>query len=176
MIHLSNSITVYKIQDRRAFMIKITPFSWFNGQAEEAAVFYTSIFKNSRIDIITRYGEAGPGPKGSVMTVSFVIAGQEFTALNGGPEFTFTEAISFVVNCKTQKEVDEFWEKLSAGGTKGQCGWLKDKFGVSWQVVPNILPEMLSDPDPEKSKSVMEALLPMTKIDIAALKKAYGKE
>ena len=147
-------------------MQKIIPFLWFDNQAEEAMNFYTSIFKNSKVGNITRYGDAGPGPKGSVMTVSFELEGQEFTALNGGPEFKFTEAISFFVNCKSQEEVDELWEKLSAGGEEGPCGWLKDKFGVSWQIVPTVLIEMLNDPDPEKSKRVTEAMLQVKKIDI----------
>jgi len=155
-------------------MPRITPFLWFDTQAEEAARFYASIFKNSKIVTIARYGEAGPGPKGSVMTVVFELEGQEFIALNGGPQFKFTEAISFSVNCQTQKEVDEFWEKLSKGGEEGPCGWLKDKYGLSWQINPVILGEMLSDPDPKKSRRVMEAMLKMKKIDIAALKKAYN--
>ena len=155
-------------------MPRITPFLWFDTQAEEAARFYASIFKNSKIVTIARYGEAGPGPKGSVMTVVFELEGQEFIALNGGPQFKFTEAISFSVNCQTQQEVDEFWEKLSKGGEEGPCGWLKDKYGLSWQINPVILGEMLSDPDPKKSRRVMEAMLKMKKIDIAALKKAYN--
>ncbi len=155
-------------------MQKITPFLWFNDQAEEAAKFYTKIFKNSKIKSIARYGDAGPGLNGSVMTASFEIDGQEFVALNGGPIFTFTPAISFVVNCRTQAEVDRFWEKLSEGGEKGQCGWLKDKFGVSWQIVPTILEKMVADRDREKSNRVMLAMLQMTKIDIAALKEAYA--
>jgi predicted 3-demethylubiquinone-9 3-methyltransferase (glyoxalase superfamily) len=154
-------------------MPKITPFLWFDGQAEEAANFYASVFKNSRVLNITRYGEAGPGPEGSVMTVVFELDGQEFIALNGGPQFKFTEAVSFSVACKTQEEVDEFWEKLSEGGEQGPCGWLKDKYGLSWQVEPTILSEMLDDPDPAKSKRVMEAMLKMKKIDIAGLKRAY---
>jgi len=154
-------------------MPRITPFLWFDSQAEEAARFYVSIFKNSKIVKVARYGEAGPGPKGSVMTVVFELEGQEFIALNGGPQFKFTEAISFSVSCNTQKEVDEFWEKLSKGGEEGPCGWLKDKYGLSWQINPAILGEMLSDPDPKKSRRVMEAMLKMKKIDIAALKKAY---
>ena len=152
---------------------KITPFLWFDNQAEEAVNFYVSIFKNSKITSIDRYGEAGPGPKGTVMTASFELEGQGFMALNGGPEFRFTEAISFFVSCETQAEVDELWEKLSAGGEKGPCGWLKDKYGVSWQIVPTILGELLNDPDPEKSKRVMQAMLQMKKIDINALKRAY---
>ena len=154
-------------------MQKITPFLWFNDQAEEAMKFYTSIFKNSKILGVTRYGEAGPGPKGTVMVGTFELEGQEFMALNGGPVFTFTEAISFVVDCKTQHEVDELWEKLSAGGETGQCGWLKDKFGVSWQIVPSALREMMSGPDPEKTKRMTQAMLKMTKLDIASLKRAY---
>ena len=156
-------------------MQKITPFLWFDTRAEEAANFYVSIFKNSKILKITRYGEAGPGPTGSVMTVHFELDGQEFIALNGGPQFKFSEAISFSVNCETQQEVDEFWEKLSAGGEEGPCGWLKDKYGLSWQINPRALGEMLSDPDPGKSKRVMEAMLQMKKIDIAGLKKAYDQ-
>ncbi len=152
---------------------KITPFLWFDNQAEEAANFYVSIFKNSKVVNITHYGEVGPGPKGSVMTVTFQLYGQEFVALNGGPQFKFTEAISFVVNCETQEEVDELWEKLSEGGEKGQCGWLKDKYGVSWQIVPTVLGEMLNDPDPVKSQRVMHAMLQMRKIDIGKLKQAY---
>jgi predicted 3-demethylubiquinone-9 3-methyltransferase (glyoxalase superfamily) len=154
-------------------MPKITPFLWFDGKAEEAAKFYISIFKNSKIRSITRYGQGSPGPAGTVMTVSFELDGQTFTALNGGPAFKFTEAISFVVNCDTQEEVDEFWEKLSEGGTTNQCGWLKDKFGVSWQIVPTVLIEMLQDKDAEKSKRVMQAMLQMTKIDVKGLKRAY---
>jgi predicted 3-demethylubiquinone-9 3-methyltransferase (glyoxalase superfamily) len=154
-------------------MQKITPFLWFDNQAEEAANFYVSIFKNSKIVTITRYGEAGPGPAGSAMTVVFQLDGQEFIALNGGPQSKFTEAISFSVDCTTQHEVDEFWEKLAEGGVEGQCGWLKDKYGLSWQINPTILGQMLSDPDPQKSKRVMEAMLKMRKIDIQGLKKAY---
>jgi predicted 3-demethylubiquinone-9 3-methyltransferase (glyoxalase superfamily) len=155
-------------------MQKITPFLWFDSQAEEAARFYCSIFKNSKIGAIARYGEAGPGPKGSVMTVAFELDGQPFTALNGGPHFKFTEAVSFVVNCRDQAEVDEMWDKLSAGGETSQCGWLNDKFGLSWQIVPTVLMELVSDPDPEKSKRVMQAMLQMTKIDIAKLKAAHA--
>ena len=154
-------------------MQKITTFLWFNDNAEEAAKFYTSIFKNSKIGKVTRYGDAGPGAKGTVMTVIFELAGQEFMALNGGPQFKFTEAISLMVKCQSQKEVDELWEKLSEGGEKGPCGWLKDKFGLSWQVDPTVLGKMLSDPDPRKSQRVMKAMLKMSKIDIAALKRAY---
>ncbi len=155
-------------------MQKITPCLWFDNQAEEAMNFYVSIFKNSKTGVMTRYGEGMPGPKGSVMTASFQLDGQDFVALNGGPLFKFTEAISFVVNCETQKEVDEFWEKLSAGGEKSRCGWLKDTFGVSWQVVPTILWDLLQDQDTARSQRVMEALMQMDKLDIAALKEAYG--
>ncbi len=157
-------------------MQKITPFLWFDHQAEEAANFYASIFNNSKIMDIARYGEAGPGPKGTVMTVTFQLEGQAFTALNGGPEFKFTEAISFFVNCETQEEVDRLWDKLSEGGEKGQCGWLKDKYGVSWQIVPTALGRLLRDPDPRKSQNVLQAMLQMTKIDIAALQRAYEQE
>ena len=153
---------------------KITPFLWYTNQAEEAVNFYTSVFKNSKINTLTRYSDAGPGPKGSVMTASFEIEGQEFVALNGGPLYKFTPAVSFVINCETQEEVDHFWEKLSAGGKMDRCGWLTDKFGLSWQVVPKALIELLRDPDPAKSKRVMEAMLQMTKIDIPTLKKAAG--
>ncbi len=156
-------------------MQKITPFLWFDGKAEEAASFYVSIFPGSKIVTVTRYGEAGPGPKGSVMTVAFELTGQQFIALNGGPQFKFTEAISFCVDCQTQEEVNSFWEKLSAGGEQGPCGWLKDKYGLSWQIVPTVLAEMLSDPDPAKSKRVMEAMLKMKKLDIKTLKQAYGQ-
>ena len=154
-------------------MQKITPFLWFDNQAEEAMNFYVSIFKNSKRGRVSRYGEAGPGPKGTVMVAAFQLEGQEFMALNGGPHFKFTEAISLVVNCETQDEVDAFWEKLSEGGSKGQCGWLKDKYGLSWQIVPTVLGELMSDPDPEKSKRVMQAMLQMTKIDIKGLRQAY---
>ena len=152
---------------------KITPFLWFDTQAEEAARFYTSIFKNSKVGTVTRYGEAGPGPKGSVMTVAFEIEGQKFTALNGGPVFKFTEAISFVVNCETQEEVDELWEKLSEGGAKVECGWLKDQYGLSWQIVPTVLIEMLQDKDAARSQRVMKAMMKMKKLDIAGLEEAY---
>lgn len=152
---------------------KINPFLWFNNEAEEAANFYVSIFKNSGVNKIVRYGKAGPGPEGSVMTVAFELEGQEFTALNGGPVFKFTEAISFVVNCKSQDEVDYYWDKLTEGGEEGVCGWLKDKYGLSWQIVPTLMVEMMSDPDPEKAKRVTEAMLQMVKIDIKTLKTAY---
>ncbi|HMF95898.1 MAG TPA: VOC family protein [Vicinamibacterales bacterium] len=153
----------------------ITPFLWFDGKAEEAMNFYVSIFPNSRTVGVTRYGEAGPGPKGSVMTAAFVLNGQQFTALNGGPTLTFTPAISFVVHCDTQAEVDGYWAKLTAGGQEGQCGWLTDRFGVSWQVVPNALVRMLQDPDRERSKRVVAALMPMKKLDVAALERAYDQ-
>src|SRR6266516_2983942 len=142
---------------------KITPFLWFDDKAEQAMNFYVSVFKNSKIRSITRYGEAGPGAAGTVMIATFEILGQEFIALNGGPQFKFTEAISFVVNCGTQEEIDELWKKLSSGGEEGQCGWLKDKFGLSWQIVPTVLVEMLKDKDADKSKRVMQAMLPMKK-------------
>jgi predicted 3-demethylubiquinone-9 3-methyltransferase (glyoxalase superfamily) len=154
-------------------MQKIRPFLWFDNQAEEAMVFYVSIFKNSKVGKVSRYGDSGPGPKGTVMSATFQLEGQEFIALNGGPIFHFTEAISFFVDCKTQEEVDELWGKLSAGGQPGKCGWLKDKFGLSWQIIPSALMEMLQDKDPQKSKRVMQAMLQMSKIDIAGLKRAY---
>ena len=154
-------------------MPKITPFLWFDGQAEEAMNCYISIFKNSKVGRVTRYGEGGPGPKGTVMSATFQLEGQEFMALNGGPQFRFTPAISFFVNCETQQEVDELREKLSEGGQKDRCGWLKDKYGLSWQIIPSALGKMLGDKDPEKSKRVMEAMLQMDKIDIKGLQKAY---
>jgi predicted 3-demethylubiquinone-9 3-methyltransferase (glyoxalase superfamily) len=154
-------------------MQKITPFLWFGDQAEEAANFYTSIFKNSKVGRIDRYGEGAPLPAGTVLTVAFQLEGQEFVAINGGPEFTFTPAISFFVSCKTQAEVDELWGKLSAGGAEGQCGWLKDKYGLSWQVIPDVLGELLQDKDAGKASRVMQAMLQMRKIDIAKLKQAY---
>ena len=157
-------------------MQKITPFLWFDGNAEEAVNFYVSIFKNSKILSVARYGEAGPGPKGTVMTASFQLDGQEFVALNGGPQFKFTEAISFWARCETQEEIDEMWEKLSAGGAKSRCGWLKDKYGLSWQVVPPILGEMLQDKDAKKSQRVMAAMMQMDKIDISLLRKAYEQQ
>ena len=152
---------------------KITPFLWFDTNAEEAMNFYTSIFKNSEIVSVSRYPEGAPGQAGTVMTGTFTLNGQTFMALNGGPHFKFTEAISFFVNCETQEEVDELWEKLSEGGEEGQCGWLKDKFGVSWQIIPTALGELLGDKDAEKSKRVMEAMLLMHKIDVEKLKQAY---
>lgn len=152
---------------------KITPFLWFDGQAEEAARFYTSIFPNSKVHRISRFGEAGPGPAGSVMTVEFQLEGQTFVGLNGGPLYKFTEAVSFMVNCETQEEVDFYWEKLCAGGSEIQCGWLKDKFGLSWQIVPVVMFPMLNDPDPQKSQRAFNAMLTMKKLDIRALKQAY---
>ncbi|MCQ8118054.1 VOC family protein [Methylomonas rosea] len=147
-------------------MPKITPFLWFDDQAEPAMNFYVSIFKNSKVLSVNRYGDAGPGPKDSVMTANFELDGQVFTALNGGPMYQLSPAISFVVHCETQAEVDHYWEKLSEGGKENQCAWLEDKFGVTWQIVPNILIELLSDPDPLKAGRVMQAMLQMTKIDI----------
>jgi predicted 3-demethylubiquinone-9 3-methyltransferase (glyoxalase superfamily) len=161
-------------------MQKITPCLWFDNQAEEAVNFYVSIFKNSKVGRIARYGEAGAEvsgrPKGTVMTVEFQLEGQEFLALNGGPIFKFTEAVSFVVNCETQEKIDEMWEKLSKGGEKGQCGWLKDKYGLSWQIVPPVLSEMLQDKDTKKSERVMKAMLQMKKLDIKTLKQAYEQQ
>jgi predicted 3-demethylubiquinone-9 3-methyltransferase (glyoxalase superfamily) len=157
-------------------MQKITPFLWFNDNAEEAINFYVSVFKNSRILNTRRYGEAGPGPKGSFMTGTFEIEGQQFMALNGGPHYSFTPAISLFVNCETQKEVDELWDKLLAGGQPQQCGWITDKFGLTWQIIPKQLGEMLGDPDPGKSQRVMKAMLQMVKIDLEKLKKAYSNE
>ena len=154
-------------------MQKIVPFLWFDGKAEEAMNFYVSVFENSKPGKITRYGDAGPGPTGQVMSATFTLDGQEFYALNGGPQFTFTPAISFFVNCETQQELDELWEKLSEGGQKSRCGWLQDKYGLSWQVIPTVLGEMLGDPDPAKSQRVMQAMLQMDKIDIAGLRRAY---
>ena len=156
-------------------MQTITPFLWFDGKAEEAMNFYASIFKKSKIGTVTRYGEEGPGPKGAVMTATFQLDGQDFIALNGGPQFTFSPAISFLVSCETQQEVDELWEKLSEGGEKQRCGWLKDKFGLSWQIVPTTLGLMLRDKDAEKSRRVMKAMLQMDKIDIKGLREAYDQ-
>jgi len=156
-------------------MQKITPFLWFDGNAEEAMNFYTSVFKNSKVVNVRRYGDAGPGPKGTVMTGTLQINGQEFYALNGGPKYKFTPAISFFVNCETQQEVDELWEKLSAGGRKDRCGWLTDRFGLSWQIIPSALGKMLGDKDPKKANNVMQAMLQMDKIDIKKLQAAYDK-
>jgi predicted 3-demethylubiquinone-9 3-methyltransferase (glyoxalase superfamily) len=155
-------------------MQKITPFLWFDNKAEEAMNFYVSVFKNSKVVGVSRYGDAGPGPKGSVMTATFELEGQRFIALNGGATFTFTPAISLFVNCETQQEVDDLWAKLSAGGREDRCGWLQDKYGLSWQIIPSTLMELMQDKDPEKSKRVMQAMLQMVKIDIAGLKKAYA--
>ena len=156
-------------------MTRITPMLWFDHQAEEAAQFYTSIFRNSRITGLSRYGDAGPGPKGSIMVVSFELDGQPFTALNGGPHFKFTEAVSFVVNCANQQEVDHYWDRLLEGGAPQQCGWLKDRFGLSWQVVPTAVIDMLSDPDTVKSQRAMQAVMQMIKIDIAQVRDAYER-
>jgi len=152
----------------------ITPFLWFDNNAEEAMNFYVSVIKNSKIKKVTRYGEGGPGPAGTVMTAEFELDGQEFVGLNGGPRFKFTEAISFVVNCDTQEEVDYYWERLSEGGEKSRCGWLKDKFGLWWQVAPRVLAELMDDPDPEKAKRVMAAMMQMDKIEIEPLKRAHA--
>jgi predicted 3-demethylubiquinone-9 3-methyltransferase (glyoxalase superfamily) len=157
-------------------MQKITPFLWFDDKAEEAMDFYISIFKNSKVIGVSRYGEEGPGPEGTVMSARFELEGQKFFALNGGPQFTFSSAISFFVDCETQQEVDELWEKLSEGGETLQCGWLKDKFGLTWQIIPSALGDMLQDEDDEKSARVMKAMLQMVKIDIAGLKRAYDGE
>jgi predicted 3-demethylubiquinone-9 3-methyltransferase (glyoxalase superfamily) len=154
---------------------KITPFLWFDGKAEEAMNYYVSVFKNSKVVRVSRYGDAGPGPKGTVMSATFQLDGQEFFALNGGPQFTFTPAISFFVNCETQQEVDELWDKLSAGGRKDRCGWLQDRFGVSWQVIPSILGKLLQDNDTEKANRVMKAMLQMDKIEIKRLQQAYDR-
>lgn len=154
-------------------MNKIVPFLWFDGNAEEAVNFYVSIFKNSKVTRLTRYGEAGPGPKGQVMSATFQLEGQDFYALNGGPQFKFTPAISLFVNCETQAEVDELWGKLVAGGRPDRCGWLQDKFGLSWQIIPTALGRLLNDNDPAKAGRVMQAMLKMTKIDVAALQRAY---
>jgi len=154
-------------------MQKITPFLWFDNQAEEAMNFYVSIFKNSKIISVSRYGEGGPGPAGQVMTATFQLEGQEFIALNGGPAHKLTEAISLFVNCETQEEIDQLWEKLTEGGEESRCGWLKDKYGLSWQIIPTALGELLGDPDPAKAQRVMQAMLQMNKIEIAGLRQAY---
>jgi len=155
---------------------KLTPFLWFDDQAEEATNFYASIFKDSEILSISRYGEVGPGNPGKVMTTAFRLNGQDFVALNGGPEYTFTPAISFVIDCETQDEVDHYWDNLSEGGQPNRCGWTTDKFGVTWQVVPRILPELLHDEDREKANRVMQAMLQMNKLEIAALQAASAGE
>jgi predicted 3-demethylubiquinone-9 3-methyltransferase (glyoxalase superfamily) len=159
--------------EERYGMQKITTFLWFDDQAEEAAKFYTSIFKDAKIGTISRYGEGLPKPKGTALVVMFQLAGQEFMALNGGPKFKFTEAISLLVNCETQEEVDDYWQKLTERGQESQCGWLKDKYGLSWQIVPTALGKLISDPDPQKSQRVMQALLQMKKIDVKRLQQAY---
>jgi predicted 3-demethylubiquinone-9 3-methyltransferase (glyoxalase superfamily) len=151
---------------------RITPFLWFDRQTEEAAEFYVSVFPNSKVEKIVRCGLGGPGPPGSVLTVAFALDGQSFVALNGGPHFKFTEAVSFVVNCATQEEIDDYWNRLSAGGAESQCGWLKDRFGLSWQIVPTALPKLLSDPDPQKAMRVVKALMAMKKLDLAQLEQA----
>jgi predicted 3-demethylubiquinone-9 3-methyltransferase (glyoxalase superfamily) len=156
-------------------MQKITPFLWFDGNAEEAMNLYVSVFKNAKVVSLRRYGKAGPGKEGTVMTGTFQIEGQEFFVLNGGPQYKFTPAVSLFVNCETQEEVDELWEKLSAGGRKDRCGWLQDKFGLSWQIIPSALGKLLGDKDPKKANSVMQAMLKMDKIDINKLKQAYEK-
>jgi predicted 3-demethylubiquinone-9 3-methyltransferase (glyoxalase superfamily) len=157
-------------------MHKINPFLWFDGNAEEAANYYVSIFKNSKISNIERYGDAGPGPKGSVMIVNFELDGQPFIALNGGPEFKFTPAISFLVNCEDQAEVDRLWSQLTDGGKEVQCGWLQDRFGVSWQIVPKVFFELMKDKDPAKSQRVFKAMMKMVKMDIETLKRAYDSK
>lgn len=156
-------------------MQQITPYLWFNNEAEEAVQFYTSVFKNSKIGSMSRYPEGGPGPAGSVMIATFQLNGQEFIALNGGPLYKFTEAVSFVVNCETQDDIDWYWEKLSEGGSKGRCGWLKDKFGLSWQIVPTIMAQLMQDKDTRKTKRVMDAFMKMDKFDIATLQQAHAQ-
>jgi predicted 3-demethylubiquinone-9 3-methyltransferase (glyoxalase superfamily) len=156
-------------------MQRITPFLWFDDKAEEAMNFYVSVFKNSKVVRVSRYGEAGPGPKGTLMSATFQLEGQEFFALNGGPQFTFSPAISFFVNCETQQEVDDLWEKLSEGGEKSRCGWLKDKYGVSWQIIPSVLGKLLQDKDGAKANRVMKAMLQMDKIDIQRLEQASDR-
>jgi predicted 3-demethylubiquinone-9 3-methyltransferase (glyoxalase superfamily) len=156
-------------------MQKITPFLWYNDKAEEAANFYVSLFKNSKVKEIRRYGDAGPGPKGSVMTITFQIEGQDFIALNGGPHFSFTPAVSLFVNCEKQEEVDQLWEKLAEGGRKDRCGWLQDKYGLSWQIIPEALGKLMTDPDPKKAASVMQAMLQMDKIDVKRLQEAHDR-
>lgn len=155
---------------------KIRPFLWFDNQAEEAMHFYVSIFKNSTVLGVSRYGEDGPGEPGSVLTANFILDGQEFVALNGGPQYKFSEAISFTIDCQSQDEVDKYWEKLTEGGEPGPCGWLKDKYGVSWQVVPSVLGQLLADPDPERASRALQAMLKMSKLDIAALQRAADGE
>ena len=173
---MTQTATIQSNETSTAPSQKITPFLWFDNQAEEAMNFYASIFKDSGIINLTRCGDVGPGPKGSVLTGTFRLAGQEFMALNGGPRFKFTEAISLFVKCETQEEVDDLWEKLSAGGEKSRCGWLKDKFGLSWQIIPNGLEQLLGGKDPKRSQRVIEALLKMDKLDIETLRLAYEQE
>ena len=163
------------MDDDAAVIRKITPFLWFDGQAEDAANFYVSIFENAKIQNVSRYGEDTPGTPGTVMTVSFELEGLEFVALNGGPEYTFTPAVSFSIDCTTQEEVDRFWARLSEGGRTNRCGWLQDRFGVSWQVIPSALPELMQDENEAKSGAVMQAMLKMTKIDIETLQEAYDR-
>jgi predicted 3-demethylubiquinone-9 3-methyltransferase (glyoxalase superfamily) len=156
-------------------MGKITPFLWFDGKAEEAANFYVSVFENAKITNVSRYPEDSPGEAGTVMTIEFELDGQEFVGLNGGPVYTFTPAVSFSIDCGSQAEVDHYWDRLSEGGVTSQCGWLQDKFGLSWQVVPSLLPELLGDDDEAKSEAVMQAMLKMTKLDCAKLQAAYDQ-
>jgi predicted 3-demethylubiquinone-9 3-methyltransferase (glyoxalase superfamily) len=170
---VARRFTICRKSKEENSMQKITPFLWFDGKAEEAANFYVSIFKNSKMGKVNRYGDHGPGPKGTVMIATFQIDGQEFIALNGGPQFKFSPAISFVANCETQQEVDELWEKLSEGGEKRQCGWLQDKYGISWQIVPTALLKLMGDPDREKTGRVMQAMMQMTKIEIGKLEDAF---
>lgn len=171
-INAETGTAISRTPEERPQTQKITTFLWFDNNAEEAANFYTSVFKNSRIRDIVRYGDSGPGPKGSVMIVDFELDGQQFTGLNGGPQFKFTEAISLVVHCQTQEEVDYFWEKLSEGGNEVECGWLKDKFGLSWQIVPDVFFELLQTPDEQKKDRVMRAMMQMKKLDIKQIQQA----
>jgi predicted 3-demethylubiquinone-9 3-methyltransferase (glyoxalase superfamily) len=174
LIRISATLSTPEAERERDMQQRITPFLWFDGQAEEAMNHYVSIFKNSRVVSVSRYGDAGPAPSGTVMSATFVLDGQQFMALNGGPQFPFTEAVSFFVNCETQQEVDELWAKLGEGGEPQQCGWLKDKYGLSWQIIPTALGTMLGDPDPEKAGRVMQAMLQMQKIDVKTLEAAYA--
>lgn len=162
-------------QEKDTVAQKITPYLWFDSTAEEAINFYVSVFKDAEILNVTRFGEAGPGPAGSLMTATFRLNGQEFIALNGGPEFTFTEAVSFLIECETQAEVDYYWDKLSAGGAPGPCGWLKDQFGLSWQVIPTALFKLMQDEDPARANRVTQAMFQMSKIDIATLEEVYAQ-
>lgn len=157
-------------------MQKISPFLWFDGKAEEAMNFYTSVFKDAKVGNVSRYGDAGPGPKGAVMSATFQLHGQDFIALNGGPQFSFTPAISFFVNCENQEEVDELWARFSEGGEPQGCGWIKDKFGLSWQIIPKILGELLQDKDAQKAQRVMQAMMKMVKIDVKLLQQAYDQQ